>query len=226
MAPAVVDLTEVVDVEIEQSQGPAVAAGLLQLLFAESEETAAVHQTCDRAEAADPAQFQLPHHQVGHRLQLIELGTLKPARLLIDHAERAEVVAFGRTQGSTRIEADPGLLEHEWIGGEALIRTGVGHHQHLIAGDGMGAEGHLARCFGGIQTMSRQKPLTITINQRHQGDRHVEHGARQLDDPIEMRIGRGVENAMAKQVAQALLLIDGDRVVGEGGHAGVPPPSP
>ncbi len=141
--PALVDLAEVVDVEAEQCQGMAFPAGALELPLAEAEEGAAGGQSGDRTEVGLAAQFQFPHRQVRQPLQLLHLGFAQLARLAVDHAEGAEVVAIGAAQRGTGVKPDVGFRLHQGVVPEPLVGEGIGHHQHRIAGDGVGAEGVL-----------------------------------------------------------------------------------
>ena len=215
VAPAVVDLAEIVDVEVEQAQRQPFTPGTDHLLLAELKEGTADVKPGHRALHAHLPQLQFTHHQVGHERQQSHLLRLKAAGLFVDDAQGAQVVALRRLQGGTGVKADPGLIEHQGIAHEARILTGIGNHKDVVAGDGVGAERHAARCFNHIQPMARQKPLTVLIHQRHQCDRHVQHGTGQPHQPIEVWIGGCIQQGIPLQIPQPLFLIGGDRVIGE-----------
>ena len=81
----------------------------------------------------------------------------------------------------------------------------------------MGAEGDVATGLGGVQPAAREKPLPFAIDQRDDGDRHLEHARRQPREPVEALVGRLVEHVQVVQRREALLL---PRMLG-GGHGTV-----
>lgn len=222
MPPALVDLAEVVDVEAEQGQGMALLAGSIEFPLAKAEEGAACRQPGDGAEMGLVAQFQLPHHQLGQppELLLLEVGDL--ARLAIDHAERAEVVTLGAAEGRAGIEADVGCRPHQWVGAKALIGQGIGHHQHLVAGDGVGTEGHLPGGFLHPEALAGEEPLPVGLHQGDGNDRGVEDRGRQLHDAFEVLVAGHADHPMALQIPQPLRLVGGDRIGRVGGHGVMP----
>ena len=218
MAPAAIDMAQVVDVKAQQRQGALLLTGPVELPLADRQEGVAGRQAGDRAEPGQAAEFDFAHHQLGEQLQLVNLQGAGLAGLLVDHAERAEIVASGTLQGGAGIEADVGRVDHQGIGAEAFVGQGIRHHQHRVGGNGMGAEGHGAGRFGGLQALVGEEPLAILFHQGDQRDRHLENRTGQLDDAIEVLVAGDADHAMAFQIAQALILIGGNRVGRIGGQ--------
>ena len=76
----------------------------------------------------------------------------------------------------------------------------------------MSAERDLARrlTFVGIADPDPcLEPLTISVHQRDEGERHLRQLARERGDVVEPRLGLRVEDAATSEDLEASLLVDG-----------------
>ena len=136
------------------------------------------------------------------------------ARLPVNDAEGAEVVALVALQGYTRIETHEGIAGYQGVGAKTGILSCIGHDKRFISGDGVGTEGHLPRGLACIQAVVGEKPLPLPIHQGDQGNRSFQHGGRQPHQTVEVFIPRVVEDSLPLEVALALKLVLGDGEIG------------
>ena len=85
---------------------------------------------------------------VGQRAQRLRLGSVKPPRLTVDHAQRANALAARQNQRRPSVEANLWLACDQRVVGKARVERSVGHLEQGIALDGVGAEGFFARALG------------------------------------------------------------------------------
>jgi hypothetical protein len=90
------------------------------------------------------------------------------------------------------------IPEHEGVGGHAGVDPGVGDLQDVVGQpDDVLAERLLQ---GEIRFLGREaevglEPLSIVVEERHQGDRGAADLGRQGDDPVEVLLGTRVGDA-------------------------------
>jgi len=103
------------------------------------------------------------------------------ARLGVGQAQRADRVARRADQRCPCIEADVWRPRDQRVVGEARVKRGVQHHQHLLLRDRVGAEGHVAAGAAQIQPTSDRENLLVAIHQRDERCGNLEHVARQFE---------------------------------------------
>jgi len=104
------------------------------------------------------------------------------------------------------IEADMRRTGYQRIAGEARISRCVGHDHHVRLADGVVAECGASRDLLHGQSDPRLEPLPVFIEVGDGGHRRAEHAYRQMDDAIEGRLRRRVQDRLVPQVHQALPL--------------------
>src|SRR5450631_223748 len=96
---------------------------------------------CLSISADSRTRLELPLDQFREVAQQLKLSAVEISRPVVDNAKGAGVGAVFQRQGCPRVEADAGLAGHQWIVGKSIIRERILHVQHVIAQDGMSAEG-------------------------------------------------------------------------------------
>ena len=155
--------------------------------------------------AGGPTQRQFVHDDGGQALESFDVGRRRRrARLLVDDAERAEVVAVRVGQHRTHIEAEAGLADDQGVANEPGVGAGVldDHDRTGRLFDSVSAEGPRARGLVDVDAAPRLEPLAVLVDQRHQGDRRVEQVARQPGQAVERFFRRGVEDTVVRQRSQ------------------------
>ena len=121
----------------------------------------------------------------------------------VDDAQGAQAEVIGRDQRRASIKAGVGCDGDQGIFGEQRILRGVVDHINIVAFDGMGAEGPLARRLGGADAIARLEPLPVAVDERDQRDWHADQLGGDLGDLVEIPLGRGIENLVLGQFAEA-----------------------
>ena len=105
------------------------------------------------------------------------------------------------------------------MGGEAFVLGRVGNQKETVALDGIGAEASLAADAGRLHAEARfeEKPLLADEGQRC--DRCAVHARGQLDEAVEIDVGRRVEYGVLLQGLEPDVLVGGEgSVVASGEH--------
>lgn len=149
-----------------------------------------------------PPQDELRHHLPGEHPQGVRLGGGEGAGGRVDDAQGAQGVPVGGDERGTGVEADPRPAGDERVVGEPPVGGGVGHHQQVGLGDGVGAEGDVAGGLGGVEAVPRLEPLAAVVDQADEGDGRVAHGRGQAGQVVELGFGRGVEEGVLAEGGQ------------------------
>ena len=109
----------------------------------------------------------------------------------------------GEGQRDARI-GDHRQVAHGEVVGDQGMRARVGDDQRLPASDDVLAERVAQRGLTRRRPVARQaagalEELAITLDQRHERDRHPEQIDRQAREPVELRLGLGVEQPEVPQ---------------------------
>ena len=168
-------------------------------------------QICHRGLALGrrAAQFEPRHDLAGQDRQagLLRLRQAARARHLVEHAERAERHALGRLQAGAGIEAQMRAALHEGVVAGALVERQVGDDRQAGLAQGMGADRLAERRFGQADAEARLEPLPVFGHETDERDRRLADLARELDDVVIARLGRGIENAVTVEHRQTVALI-------------------
>ena len=130
------------------------------------------------------------------------------ARDVVDNAQRAEGVAAGVDQWRARVEAHVLRAGCEWIAFKARIQHGIGHHERLVLQNGVCTERQFTRCLPHGQAMVRLEPLSVCVDEAHQGDRRPADRGRDGSEIVERLFRVGVENCVSSQGLKALGFIN------------------
>jgi hypothetical protein len=141
-----------------------------------------------------PAQFELCGDLAAECPQRLELLAAEPARLPVDDAQRADHEAVRGDQRHPGVEPDAGVGPDGGVVGEPDVVPGVGHHEQVLAEDGVGAEREFTRALDLIRADLRLQPLPIGVDQTDVRDRHLADGGRQRHDVVEVLLRWGVED--------------------------------
>ena len=161
-------------------------------------------------------ELELRHSLLGEYLQALELLGRQLARLVVDGADGAERVSVAAHDGRARVEANVRVAAHQRVVGEANVRAGVGHHEHVAHVEyAVAAEGVVARGLARLQSDLGFEPLPVRVDERDERDGRLADLRREEGEVVERLLGGRVEYAVGEQGGHALVL-----VVGEGsGHA-------
>ena len=103
------------------------------------------------------------------------------------------------------------LAEHHYeLAVETRIAGRIGHYQRLVGQDGVSAEGDVARGFAGIEPGARLEPLAVAVDQRDQGDRHVQQTRGGAGDAVERFFGGAPQEIGGVERGKALCFIQRD----------------
>ncbi len=160
-----------------------------------------------------PAQLQLGDDLSSQAEQRRPLSFRQLAGDTVDDAKGSEDIALGGQEWSAGIETNLRTSGDEGIGRKPAIERRVGHHEKLLLQDGVRAERQLPGRLRSLQTHLRFEPLTIGIDQRDQGDRHVANRQGEKGDVVETFLGRRIEDFVLAERGQA------GRFVGRKGRA-------
>ena len=68
-----------------------------------------------------------------------------------------------RSQRDAGVKADVRVAGDEWVVAEAGVQRGVGNEEHvLVAGNGVGAEGHVPTGAADVETAVAAEELAVT----------------------------------------------------------------
>ena len=156
--------------------------------------------------------LDLRHHQLGQFFENPDV--VRPeivARVAVDDAEGAEPVALRRGQRRAGVEADVRRTGHQREISEAFVERGVGHDEGAIFQDGVGADGSVARGVIVVDADTGFVPLAFAVEQGDERDGSLEDARGQEGDAVERGLGRGVHDAVASQLFQAVFLVSWQR---------------
>ncbi len=155
--------------------------------------------------AVGARQFELVDDDAREQLQSFQLRVAgaRPG-LGVDDAEGSKIVALLGGQGRSGVEANIRRARDQGIVREAGVQGGVfdDHHRMGTHGDGVGAKGLIARRLGHLQANLGLEPLPFFINQRNQRNGRGEEIAGQTRQPIDRRVGVGIQQAVGPQGVQ------------------------
>jgi hypothetical protein len=139
-------------------------------------------------------------------LRLLGVGERR-ARLGVDHAQGAEVVALGVGQHRAGVEADVRIAGDQRIVDEARVQRGVLDNHDLVCGqaDRVVAKGLVARGLAAVQAVLGLEPLPLAIDQRDRRHRGVERLGGQTGDVIEHGFGRGIQHPVRNEGREAVV---------------------
>ncbi len=121
------------------------------------------------------AQGQHAGDAFGHLAQPADRrGVEIVARLGIEYAQAADQLAFVAQRGAG-VEADVGRVEHERIGGEAVVTQGVGHDQDVAPLQRMLAKRDPGRDRRDRSAHRGNEGVVFAVDQRDQGDRRFKN---------------------------------------------------
>ena len=135
------------------------------------------------------------------------------ARLQVDEVDRAEVETVLGSQRRARMESDSRLADDERVVAEARITRRVLAHHDVATHDGMGTERQLPRHLLDTDTVPRLEPLPGFVDQRNQGNRRPGPGRQHPRQGVEDRLGRHVEDPVARKGGDPLRLVGGNGIV-------------
>ena len=155
---------------------------------------------------------------LGQDLEGTALGLIEDACLGVEDAQRADPMAVLRHQGRPCVELDARVTDDQGVVGEPGVAGGVGHHEDVVAEDGVAAEGDLPRCPGCVEADPGLPPLPIGVDQAQRRHRGAAQLGGELDDLVVGGLGGGVEDAERGELRQPLVLVTRQRCAG---HVGV-----
>ncbi len=146
------------------------------------------------------AQVQQRDHLPSQRLQRGDLPLRQRARLMVEHAQRAQRQPGPGHQRDAGVEAQ---AEQGGVGGVLWRGLSVGND------DGRGSRDH-ERAEPGIQgRLGRREPdpglehLPVVVDERHQGDRRAADLGGEPGDVVESRLGRRIQDRVLLQRGDA-----------------------
>jgi hypothetical protein len=134
------------------------------------------------------------------------VGLAELAGPYVHEAHGADHVGPRPAEGAAGVEPYAGLAGQGAVG-ELGHGEGVGEDQHLVAEDGLGAEGAMAGVLPHQRAYAGLGPQPVGIDQIDHGDRHGEDPRRQPGQAVEPLFGGGVEQPERSQHVQAGLLL-------------------
>lgn len=136
-----------------------------------------------RADQID--QVELLFHQSRQIRQANLMIFVELSRLVIDQAERTDLVSRRPGERVTGIEPDAGSARHQRIVGKPGIQQCVRHDQRAVLIDGVSAERDRSRGLVDIQPLLGFEPLPFGVDERDVGDRYSKHVPGQPDQRVE-----------------------------------------
>jgi hypothetical protein len=136
----------------------------------------------------------LPEAQVSNDdlrkiLQGAALVGREGARDMVLDAERPDAKARSQHQRGSGIEADRRSSEGR-IDPESIVTGCIPDHENLIAEDRMRTEAEVSWRPVRFRAAQDSERLPVAVDDRHEGDRHVEHALGETHDGFEMRLSR------------------------------------
>jgi hypothetical protein len=121
------------------------------------------------------------------------------ARLVIEHAERAERQAIVGLEQRAGVEADVRIARDERVAIEARILGGIGHHQEIVFQQRVGAERRRQRRAVDAETDFSLEELLVATDQVHHRDRRLADRRDEFGDLVERRLARRAHDPVAGQ---------------------------
>lgn len=115
--------------------------------------------------------LELGFDLMGQRFQQRDRVGFHLSGLGVQHAQRAERVAVGRTHRHPAVEAQARLTRDVRVAAKALVDRQVWHHQRRTQANGRFAKRVLARRFGRVEVDRALEQLLRFGEQRHQRNR-------------------------------------------------------
>jgi len=112
------------------------------------------------------------------------------------------------------VEADIGRVQHERVIDESPVARGVGHHQGILAENGVAAEGNTARRLACLKPYAGLEPLSVLVDE---ADKHSVHMSQVLGEPhqgIEVKLGWRIDQVHVIERALAKRFVSGKRASG------------
>ena len=185
MAVQIVDLLEVVEVEKQQRRRPVQARAGIQCMLGQLLETTAIGQQRQFVHACHLHRHQLLLGHLREVTQQRALFVIEMARLGINQAQGAHFVTVRHGQWVPGVKANIRRTGNQRIVMEAQIFQRIGDQHQLVLQNRMAAERDIAGRLADIQAHTGLEPLAIRVDQRDQGDRHVEQALGQARQTIE-----------------------------------------
>ena len=138
--------------------------------------------------AGGQAQFEPVGDQRGQGREMAKLLLVDLSSLLVDHAERAQVMSVVRGERHTGEEAQAELAaDHRLHGRERGART--------------------PSDFGLVEAMVRLEPQPVAVEEADDGNRCIEEIGGQRRDAVERHLGRRIEDLVAPYMRQTMGVI-------------------
>lgn len=148
-----------------------------------------------------------PQREVAQKSALV---VVEGARLDVEDAQRADLLAARRLERVSRVEPQVRVADDEGVRREQRVGRGILHHERLALADRHVAEGAFARRFI-AQADVRFPPLAVVVHERDAHHRHVEELLREAGHAVDALVGRRVEHAHRVEGALTPGFIDQDR---------------
>ena len=139
--------------------------------------------------------MQLSDDKVSETAEGLELLIVEQTRAVIGDAQGADPASVGEGQRHPGIEPNPDRTGHNRVVGKPRVVQGVRDLEDVGAEDRVCAERLVSMALDGIETGRGLEPLSLRVDQRHQGDRRRGDLAGTLDEAIEAFLTRRVEQA-------------------------------
>ncbi len=154
----------------------------------------------------EPAQFQPVEREIGQIPQdRLICRAEAVARARIGETQSADGVAGRRAQRNPGVEANVGWSDNQWIVVEARVERGVEDDQSVVMRNRMGTERNLSVGLAQVEADLGVEHLTVAIDERNKGGRHIEQVPGQGDDLHECRRWRLVDEIILGQCCEAVV---------------------
>src|SRR5208282_286580 len=114
---------------------------------------------------------------------------------------------LGRDERHAGVEADVSGAGDQRVVGETGVGAGIGDDEEFAAGNGVCAEGDIARGLLLVHADSRFEPLAVGVNQGDGGDGGGGDVGGEAGEVVEFLLRRGVEDAVLREDFEALGLV-------------------
>ena len=126
----------------------------------------------------------------------------------VDHADRTERDAGRSHDRRAGVEAQVRIARHERIRREARVERGVFNHQQRVGHfDGVGAKRMRPRHVGNRQADRGLVPLSMPVDERHQGNGRVADMGGKRGNIVVGGLGLGVEHAQIIQRLETRFIV-------------------
>ncbi len=145
----------------------------------------------------EAAQLEPVDDESGNILEVLAvvLGELGP-RLGVENAQGADLVAGRCNQREPRVKADFGRPLNQRVGGKPLVLARVANQEEAIVLDGIGAKTTCTAYSGRLHAEARFEEQALLADQRQRSHGRVVHTGGELDQPIKIDVGPGIEYAI------------------------------